>query len=159
MARMIKYGEFDALQLGMPSNSALNQIHGGMLDKSLESNVKPGTPLVYGDVAGVYKPAKSTFTSDNFAGIVVADQGKMNLIYGERSADFLPGQGVNVLTLGYITVEVDDNSGIKEGAKVYILADGSKFTKTDSSNIAINAIFTGDVATIGGVKLAAIKLG
>lgn len=164
------------LMKGYPTVSDKYNVQGGIADET----VSFGDAVAFTGTTGHYKK----YAGADFAGIVVSTNVKLVNVWpaGENAeAETLKGEAFGLLMSGFIAVELDatladftnkvaDSYGIervvpvlttagaaaiKEGAKLYIKADGT-FTPVAAGATEINAKLTGIYELKGGKVIAEV---
>ena len=152
--------KIDMLKLGYPTVSDKYNVMGATLSGS--SNVYFGDVVEWDTPTGEgqYVKAFAQADSHSIAGFVVATNVKTPTEYpAEEPIATRPGEALNLLVSGYIAVKLDSSAvvaNIKPNTQVCLAAATGLATTVTTSNIAIDAYFTGVYEKHGSVYYAEI---
>lgn len=156
--------KINMLKLGYPTVSDKYNVMGATLSGS--NNVAFGdvvewdNPTGEGQFVHAYNPSAA---AHSIAGFVLATNVKVPTQYpAEENVATRPGEALNLLVSGYIAVKLDANAvvaNIKPMGKVYLAAATGLATTVSTSNIEIDAYFTGVYEQHGTAYFAEICVG
>ncbi len=105
---------------GYPTVSDKYNVFGGILEGT-SADVPFGTVVAYGSTAGYYKKATSLSAITQVAGIALATNVKLTAVWpddGSTAASYKAKEAINLLTSGFIAVELDSSVVIVTAAAV-----------------------------------------
>lgn len=132
---------------GYPTVSDKYNVFGGILEGT-SADVPFGTVVAYGSTTGYYKKATSLSAITQVAGIALATNVKLTGVWpddGSTAASYKAKEAINLLTSGFIAVELDSSVVIVTTAAVAAVGVAS----TDTSVKASKTYYTAASSSAG----------
>ena len=124
-------------------------------------------PVVFGDLVGFsstkgyFEKLTSVTKAEDVAGIVLATNVKLNLLWPEGNVFTMPGEAFNLLVNGFMAVRLDtgaQEAKVLANAQVYVTPQATLTTESASNFALPNTVFTGEVEKQGETLVAEIYI-
>ncbi len=114
-----------------------------------------GVPVVLNTAGDGVVPFGSSHTAAQFVGVTVRNPSKTPDTYGSDTGSYAPGELVDVLVRGHITVNMPNTYAATPGAPVSIVKASGAFSVTTGETVVAltNTHVSSDIDTSGNVEI------